>query len=321
MSYTFAKEFLKDIPLIPINKVLKSCSGHIIPSLGVLSALPIVIKDFRNFLNFYIFDVWDFNIMIGVPIIKLLQEGRNGKLNVKVGKGFSFSMPITHIVKVKAEPLPELGPIEEVKSSKFDNFSQPNLEDDTQFFIEEEEEDLTDPKPLDEILEPLSPPIELKSLLSGLIYVSLNNDQKYPVIISDKLSAKETYKLITVLEKHRAAFGYSLQVLKGINRVLCTHRIPTNLEIMPSREPQRRLKNAMRDVVKKEVLKLLYAGIIYPVLHSEWVSHVQVLPKKGGMTVVQNDRNELIPQRTITRWQMCIDYRKLNKATKKYHFL
>ena len=69
--------------------------------------------------------------MIGVPIIKLLQEDRNGKLDIKFGKGFSFSMPITHIVKVKAEPLPKLDPMEEVKSSEFDSFSQPDLEDDT----------------------------------------------------------------------------------------------------------------------------------------------------------------------------------------------
>jgi hypothetical protein len=56
----------------------------------------------------------------------------------------------------------------------------------------------------------------------------------------------------------------------------------------------------MREVVKKEVLKLLHAGIIYPVPHSEWVSLVQVVPKKGGMTVIKNEKNELIPQRTIT---------------------
>ena len=85
-------------------------------------------------------------------------------------------------------------------------------------------------------------------------------------------------------------------------------------------EPQRRLNNVMREVVKKEVLKLLHAGIIYPVPHSEWVSPVQVVPKKGGMTVVKNEKNELIPQRTITGWCKCIDYRKLNKATKKNHF-
>jgi len=94
--------------------------------------------------------------MIGVPIIKLLQEGRNGKLDIKFGKGFSFSMPITHAVKVIAELLPELDPIEEVKTSEFDNLSQPDLEDDTQLFIEEEEEDPIDPEPLDEQLEPLN---------------------------------------------------------------------------------------------------------------------------------------------------------------------
>ena len=69
--------------------------------------------------------------MIGVPIIKLLQEGRNGKLDIKFGKGFTFSMPITHAVNVKAEPLPELDPVEEVMTSEFNNFSQPNSEDDT----------------------------------------------------------------------------------------------------------------------------------------------------------------------------------------------
>jgi hypothetical protein len=74
------------------------------------------------------------------------------------------------------------------------------------------------------------------------------------------------------------------------------HRIPMEPASTPSREPQRRLNNAMREVVKKEVLKLLHAGIIYPVPHSDWVSPVQLVPKKGGMTVIENNKNELIPQ-------------------------
>jgi hypothetical protein len=68
------------------------------------------------------------------------------------------------------------------------------------------------------------------------------------------------------------------------------------------------------------VLKLLKAGIICPVSDSEWVNLVQVVPKKGGMTVIHNEKNELIPQRTVTGWRMCIDYQKLNKATRKDHF-
>ena len=76
----------------------------------------------------------------------------------------------------------------------------------------------------------------------------------------------------------------------------------------------------MQDVVKKEVIKLLDAGMIYPISDSVWVSPVQVVPKKGGMTVVSNDRNELIPTRTVTGWRVCIDYRKLNDATRKDHF-
>jgi hypothetical protein len=90
------------------------------------------------------------------------------------------------------------------------------------------EEDRIDLEPLDELLEPLNPPIELKPLPSGLKYVFLNNDHKYLVIISVKLSDEETYKLITIFGKHRATFAYSLQDLKGISPVLCTHCIPTN---------------------------------------------------------------------------------------------
>jgi hypothetical protein len=63
----------------------------------------------------------------------------------------------------------------------------------------------------------------------------------------------------------------------------------------------------MREVVK-EVLKLLKAGVNYPVFNSEWVSSVQVVAKKGGMNAIRNEKNELIPQWTVTGWRMCIDY-------------
>ncbi|KAH9744776.1 hypothetical protein KPL70_003833 [Citrus sinensis] len=83
---------------------------------------------------------------------------------------------------------------------------------------------------------------------------------------------------------------------------------------------QRRLNPNMKEVVRTEVLKLLDAGIIYPIFDSSWVSPVQVVPKKSGVTVVTNADNELIPTRVTTGWRVCIDYRKLNSVTRKDHF-
>src|SRR4051812_46775606 len=76
----------------------------------------------------------------------------------------------------------------------------------------------------------------------------------------------------------------------------------------------------MQDVVRKEVVKLLDAGIIYPISDSEWVSPIHCVPKKGGMTVITNEKNELIPTRTVIGWRICIDYRRLNDTTRKDHF-
>ena len=93
-----------------------------------------------------------------------------------------------------------------------------------------------------------------------------------------------------------------------------------NDEYKPTVEHQRRLNPIMKEVVKKEIIKWLDAGIIYPISDSSWVSPMQCVPKKGGITVVTNEKNELIPTRTVTGWRVCMDYRKLNKATRKDHF-
>ncbi|RVX18356.1 Retrovirus-related Pol polyprotein from transposon 17.6 [Vitis vinifera] len=91
-------------------------------------------------------------------------------------------------------------------------------------------------------------------------------------------------------------------------------------ECKTSKAPQRRLNPLMQDVVRNEVLKLLDAGIIYPISDSSWVSPTQVVPKKSGITVMKNDEGELIPTRLTTGWRVCIDFRKLNAVTKKDHF-
>nr|GFB85134.1 reverse transcriptase domain-containing protein [Tanacetum cinerariifolium] len=88
----------------------------------------------------------------------------------------------------------------------------------------------------------------------------------------------------------------------------------------PKVQSQRRVNPKIHDVIKKEVEKLFDAGLIYPISDSPWVSPIHCVPKKGGMTVIKNDENELVPTHLITGWRVCIDYRKLNEATRKDHF-
>jgi hypothetical protein len=183
--------------------------------------------------------------------------------------------------------------------------------------VEEEKfEDIGEIKPE----EPQVPEVDLKPLLKGLKYQFLGPDKTYPVIVSDELSPEENEKLLNLLKRHRKVIGYSINDLKGLSPAFCTNRIPMEDQCKPVVDHHRRLTHAMREVVKRNVIKLLDARIIYPVPHSEWVSPVHCVLKKGGLTIVKNEKNELITKRTMTRWRMCIDYRKLNKATKKDHF-
>ncbi|CAN6586227.1 unnamed protein product [Malus baccata var. baccata] len=173
-------------------------------------------------------------------------------------------------------------------------------------------------KLLPSIVQP--PTLELKPLPSHLKYVFLGEDQTLPVIISSSLTAQEEEKLIRVLKEHKSAIGWTLADIKGISPTTCMHRILLEERAKPSREAQRRLNPPMLEVVKKEVIKLLDCGVIYPISDSRWVSPVQVVPKKSGVTVVKNEKQELVPTRVVTGWRVCIDYRKLNAMTRKDHF-
>ena len=134
------------------------------------------------------------------------------------------------------------------------------------------------------------PMFELKPLPDNLKYAYLDEKEIYHVIISADVSEKEEERLLKTLKKHRAAIGYTLDDLKGISPTLCQHQISVEKDAKPVRDPQRRLNPKMKEVVRKEILKLLEAGIIYPVADSEWVSPVHCVPKKGGITVVPNDK-------------------------------
>nr|GEX00237.1 DNA-directed DNA polymerase [Tanacetum cinerariifolium] len=139
------------------------------------------------------------------------------------------------------------------------------------------------------------PELELKELSSHLEYAFLEDFNKLPAIIAKNL--------------------------KGIDPRFCTHKILMKDDYKPAVQSQRRVNPKIHDVIKKEVIKLLDADMIYPISDSPWVSPIHCVPKKGGMIVVANENNELIPMRLVTGWRVCIDYRKLNDATRKDHFL
>jgi hypothetical protein len=212
-------------------------------------------------------------ILVGVPFSALLR-GTNNSECLKIAVGHqefltSFARAINHA----AEDEQEKDFLQQVMATTLEEELSPACLNDVadNFSLAEEEAEFQD---LEQEVRPKTSPIELIQLPPGLWYVFLNGDHETPVIISDKLSNDETRRLVAILEKYQSVIGYSLKDLKGISPSLCTHRIPMEQEHKTVREHQRRLNNAMREVVKKEVLKLLKVGVIYPISDSEWVSLV-----------------------------------------------
>ncbi|GJU77618.1 reverse transcriptase domain-containing protein [Tanacetum coccineum] len=196
--------------------------------------------------------------------------------------------------------------LEEEIFSEFDKFMAMTVDENFEFESDTEEPPFekitinTDYKIITSLEEPLTD-LELKPLPDNLEYVFLEEPFFLPVIISSQLSAQNKSKLVFVFKKHKEAFAWKT----------------TDIPVV---QKQRRLNPNMQEVVKKEIVKLLDTGIIYPIADSPWVSPIHYVPKKGGITVVTNENDELVPTRTVTGWRVCIDYRKLNEATAKDHF-
>src|SRR3989337_2517055 len=125
------------------------------------------------------------------------------------------------------------------------------------------------------------PVFELKQLPDTLKYAYLDEKKIYHVIISANLSEHEEKRLLKTLRKHQAAIGYTLDDLKGISPTLCQHKINMEPDAKPVVDHQRRLNPRMKDVVRTEILKLLEAGIIYPIADSKWVNHSHCVPQIG----------------------------------------
>nr|GEV67368.1 reverse transcriptase domain-containing protein [Tanacetum cinerariifolium] len=160
------------------------------------------------------------------------------------------------------------------------------------------------------------PEVELKELPPHLEYAFVGDNNKWPVIIAKDLSVDEKFALLKVLKSQKQAITWKLTDIKGIDPEFFSYKILLKEDYTP----KRRVNPKIHDVIKKEVEKLLDARLIYPISDSPWVSPVHCVPKKGGITVITNDENEFVPTRLVTGWRVCIDYRKLNEATRKDHF-
>nr|GEU63829.1 reverse transcriptase domain-containing protein [Tanacetum cinerariifolium] len=144
------------------------------------------------------------------------------------------------------------------------------------------------------------PDLELKDLPSHLEYAYLEGVDKLPMIIAKDLKEDEKEAILEVLKAHKRAIAWKITDIKGIDPRFCTHKILIKEDYKAAVQSQRRVNPKIHEVIKKEVIKLLDAKMIYSISDSPWVSPFHCVPKKGGITVVDIENNELIPTRLVT---------------------
>ncbi|KAK4401681.1 Retrovirus-related Pol polyprotein from transposon.6 [Sesamum angolense] len=331
------------------NVIIQLADRSYVRPMGLVEDVLVKVNDLLFPVDFYILKMGvegvnnPASILLGRPFMKTAKtkiDVDEGTLSVEFG-GEIVKFNISEAMKYPNE-LQALYQIDVIDSVVHDVVEEELVGTELDLIMELDENDVEDDfvETLSEALRPPSldesnystthtkllpsvlqaPKLELKPLPEHLKYIYLGNEETLPAIISSKLSKEHEEKLVTLLREHRTAIGWTLADIKGISPAMCMHRIYLEDNTKPSREPQRRLNPTLKEVVMKEILKLLDAGIIFPISDSAWVSPVHVVPKKTGMTVVKNQNGELVPMRVQNGWRMCIDFRRLNLATRKDHF-
>ncbi|RVW33147.1 Retrovirus-related Pol polyprotein from transposon 17.6 [Vitis vinifera] len=256
-------------------------------------------------------------IILGRPFLatsNAIINCRNGLMQLTFGN-MTLDLNIFYMSKKQTTPEEEEGPeevciIDTLVEEHCNQNMQDKLNESLADFEEEE----------GPAAEKETPKLNLKPLPVELKYTYLEENNQCLVVISSSLTSHQEKCLLEVLKRCKKAIGWQISDLKGISPLVCTHHIYMEEEAKPIRQLQRRLNPHLQEVVRAEVLKLLQAGIIYPISDSPWVSPTQVVPKKSGITVVQNEKGEEITTRLTSGWRVCIDYRKLNAVTRKDHF-
>ncbi|RVW67355.1 Transposon Ty3-I Gag-Pol polyprotein [Vitis vinifera] len=252
-------------------------------------------------------------IILGRPFLatsNAIINCRNGLMQLTFGN-MTLDLNIFYMSKKQITPEEEEGPeelciIDTLVEEHCNQNMQDKLNESLVDFEEEEEA----------AAEKEIPKLNLKPLPVELKYTYLEENNQCPVVISSSLTSHQENCLMEVLKRCKKAIGWQISDLKGISPLVCTHHIYMEEEAKPIRQFQRRLNPHLQEVVRAEVLKLLQAGIIYPISDSPWVSPTQVVPKKSGITVVQNEKGEEITTRlTSGYFQIEIDLADQEKTT------
>ncbi|XP_050875013.1 uncharacterized protein LOC127078615 [Lathyrus oleraceus] len=316
--------------LQPTKMYLQLADRSVKYSVGILEDIPVRIKQLYVRTDFMVMEIKEDDevpILIGRPFLSSVGsiiDVKRGKLTFKMSdEKIEFILskflmaPVIedscYAIDIIDECIRELDQERPAETMKYSSTSiregdgfrlEPHMDDNLYECLALTPNHMPCPKKLS---------IELKELPKNLRYEFLDQELNHPVIVSATLNRDETSQILDILLKYPSPLGYNIFDLKGISPSGSMHRILMEEDSKPSREHQRRLNPIMSDVVKKEVLKLLEAGIIYQISYSKWVSPVHVVPKKGGVTVVENEKGEHVAKHVENGWRMCIDYRKLNK--------
>ena len=221
-------------------------------------------------------------IILGRPFlatVKAVTDWGKGEVILKVGE-HTMKVDINKHMKYPSQASEDLGAID----STDDQYIDACVEEVMMIDEEARYEELS----MDE------PTLELKTLPSTPKYVFLDEEKEKPVIISSKLDMRQEEQLLEVLRRNKEAIRWTLTDLKGLDPSLCTHHNFIEDESRPIREAKRRLNPRVWEAVKEEILKWLNAEIIYPISDSQWVSPIQVVLKKAGVTVTTNEKGEEI---------------------------
>lgn len=245
---------------------------------GILEDLLVQVDKFIYHVDFIVLDTQPIEVHNEIPIIlgrpflatsNALINCRNGIMKLSFG---NMTLELNVFNLCKQPSLNEDGEDNIIESIVEDNIQEENLNQQSEVCLMESLESKNNDD---------NSKLELKALPVELKYAFLGENKTYPVVISSNLLSNQEKDLIELLKKHKKAFGWTLEDIKGINPLIFTHRIYLEENSKTYQQTQRRLNPHMKEVVKKEVLKLLDAGIIYPISDSNWVSPTQVVPKKS----------------------------------------